>query len=393
MSLQRSNRKAMNIAPVIYSLSCEIELMGNGYLTTGQTYDSFGPTYAPDYTIDSPNLFPRCQLVNPDSPVAAVVCNKDLSSFEWMEVTSRGKSVIYSGGETASGYRVVTDGEYRGQLVVRKNGEAGMPRVVRFVGYITKDGYTYKFERDYPLPCSDVSSSGVELSIDSGKAMAYYPLRMPRNQTITAKVVKGDKDVTNDERVKLVWFRRSESGTETQLTANNDMENVEISAVTRSKNGSIISLTIDRELIGEEQTYVVYAMYRSDKVFPSSPQKEDARQYTTISRQFRQIQVEIQGDGVRSNTGAFHVRAILSDNQGVLENWQELLYVSWKVSDGTSEKEVARGEEAMITLDEGKSFFCDVEDRGTLKALTSDSGAWLLDDSGNPVVARDYVGG
>lgn len=392
MSLQRSKRKFMNVAPTVYSVACDVEVMADGYVGTVQNYDSFGPTYAPDYTLSGLPLFPKCQLIDPDSPVAAMVCNEKLSSFEWREVTSSGETVIYAGDTVASGYEVVTSGERKGQLTVKKNGTVGVPRAVRFSGIYTEGGHTYRFTGSMPLKVADASSPGAELTIDSDKTMVYNPLRMQPNQTVVATVMKGGEDITNDERTKLLWYRRDEDGTETLLTAADDAENIEVVSATRSKNGSIVSLTIDRDLIGEGQTYGVYALYRANKVFPNAPEATDARAYTTIKRQFPQLFVEIQGDGLHSETEKINARAIVSDNQGVIDGWNEHLYASWKVGDGTSEKEVARGEQVMLDLEKGKSFWCDICDRGTYKVLASDSGEWLVDEEGSPIMERDYEG-
>lgn len=383
----------MSVAPTVYSVACDVEVMADGYVGTVQNYDSFGPTYAPDYKLSPLSLFPKCQLVDPDSPVAAAVCNGKLSSFEWREVTSGGETIIYAGDTVASGYEVVTSGERKGQLTVRKNGTVGVPRAVRFLGVYTEGGHTYRFMGDVPLKVADASSPGAELTIDSDKTMVYNPLRMQPNQTITATVMKGGEDITNDERTKLLWYRRDEDGTEVLLTAADDVENIEVVSVVKGNNGSIVSLTVDRDLIGDGQTYGVYALYRANKVFPAAPEAADVRAYTTIKRQFPQLFVEVQGDGLHSETEKISVRAIVSDNQGVIDGWSEHLYASWKVGDGTSEKEVARGEQVMLDLEKGKSFWCDICDRGTYKALTSDDGEWLLDESGSPMVARDYEDG
>lgn len=46
----------------------------------------------------------------------------------------------------------------------------------------------------------------------------------------------------------------------------------------------------------------------------------------------------------------------------------------------------------MFPMVYGKEFFCDIEDRGTNKVLTSDTGEWLIDSDGSLIVARDYEG-
>lgn len=394
MSLGRSKRKQMNLAPTIYSTLCKIESLGDGYVPTAQNYDSFTDSFDPDYQLSPQNLFPRCTLIDPDSPIASISVNEKLMSVSWYEVTDAGSKLVYStGGAVADGYGIVDSGEYKGQLIVKKNGIVGKPRAMRFIGSYTdpSSGYVYRFEDSIPLKINDMSAGGAELSIDSDKALTYNPLRMSRYQTIIAKVNKGGKDITGDERCKLLWFRRASNGTETPLTAESDVDNIEIVESTKSSNGSITSIKIDREMFGDGQTYAVYAMYRADKNFPSSPTSEDARAYTTITRQFPELFVRIQGDGLMSsNTLATNVKAIVSDNQGDLDNWDEFLYASWKVQDGASEREVMRGKEVLFPLTFGKSFFCDIEDRGTNKVLVTDNGEWLVDESGNPIVARDY---
>lgn len=393
MALARSNRKKMEKAPVIYSMLCNIEVMADGYTPTTQNYDAVSGIFFPDYSASPLNLFPRCVLIDPDSPVASKTYNSMLKSFEWFEVTKNGTVSIYSkGGTVASGYQVIASGDYTGQLVVKKNGKVGEPRALRFVGIYEEDGYTYKFDRSIPLSTNDVTPAGSELMIDSPAALAYNPLRMPEQQTINVTVIKGTTDITNDERCKLMWYRRDARGTETPLTANADYDNIEVVSAVKSKNGSITSLVIDRELIGEGQTYVVYAMFRADKKFPSSPEPSDSRAYTTIKRQFPPLTCIIRGDGLRSTTDANCVKAIVSDNQGVLDNWNRYLYASWKVSDGTTEVERARGEEVMLPAEYGKDFFCDIETRGVNKVMVSDTGEWLTDTDGSVIITRDYEG-
>lgn len=384
----------MNLAPTIYSTSCKIESMAGAYVPTAQNFDSFTNSFDPDYTLSPQNLFPRCTLIDPDSPIAAVTANTKLTSISWFEVTDLGSKLIYSsGGSVADGYGIVDSGDYRGQLIVKKNGAVGHPRAMRFVGSYTdpSSGYVYRFEDTIPLKINDMSAGGAELSIDSDKAITYNPLRMDRYQTIKASVNKGGKDITEDERCKILWYRRSEDGIETPLTAESDTDNIEIVEATKLANGSITSIKIDRELIGDGQTYAVYAMYRADKSFPSSPEDEDSRTYTSIVRQFPKLYVEVQGDGLMSaDVGYTNLKAIVSDNQGPIDNWDEYIYASWKVSDGKTETEVMRGKEVMFPLSFGKTFFCDLEDKGTNKVLVTDNGEWLVDDQGNPIIVRDY---
>lgn len=393
MVLVRSNRKKMEKAPIVYSTMCTIEVMAEGYVPSTQNYDAIDNVFFPDYA-DSPlNLFPRCTLINPDSPDAAQTCNTKLISFEWFEVTKSGQKAIYSKGVTTpSGYDVVTTGEYTGQLIVKSNGKVGVPRAMRFVGIYMEDGYTYKFDRSIPLATNDISLASIELMIDADKATSYNPLRMPEQQTINATIRKGTTDMTNDERCKLLWYRRNSKGTETLLTDTDAYENIDIVSTVKSPNGSITSLTINREMIGDIQTYVVYALFRSDKVFPNAPGDQDPRAYTTIKRQFPALTCEVRGDGLHDTTGEVCLKAIVSDNQGVIENWNRYLYASWKVSDGMTEEEKMRGEEVMFPMEYGKEFFCDIEDRGTNKVLVSDTGEWLLDSDGSVIVARDYEG-
>ena len=393
MVLVRSQRKRMEKAPIVYSTMCNIEVMAEGYVPSTQNYDAVDNVFFPDYA-DSPlNLFPRCTLINPDSPDAAQTCNAKLLSFEWFVVSKSGQTAIYSNGVTTpEGYDVVTSGEYTGQLVVKTNGKVGVPRAMRFVGIYTEDGYTYKFERSIPLATNDVSLASIELMIDADKATVYNPLRMPEQQTINVSVRKGTTDMTNDERCKLLWYRRDSKGTETPLTDIDSYENIDIVSTAKSTNGSITSLTINREMIGDIQTYVVYALFRNDKVFSAAPGDADPRAYTTIKRQFPVLTCEVRGDGLHDTVGKVCLKAIVSDNQGVIENWNKYLYASWKISDGKTETEKARGPEVMFPMVYGKEFFCDIEDRGTNKVLTSDTGEWLIDSDGSLIVARDYEG-
>ena len=100
----------MEKAPVIYSMLCDIDVMADGYTPTTQNYDAVSGIFFPDYSASPLNLFPRCVLIDPDSPVASKTCNSMLKSFEWFEVTKSGTTSVYSkGGTAASGYEVICD--------------------------------------------------------------------------------------------------------------------------------------------------------------------------------------------------------------------------------------------------------------------------------------------
>ena len=82
MALARSNRKKMEKAPVIYSMLCDIEVMADGYTPTTQNYDAVSGIMFPDYSASPLNLFPRCVLIDPNSPVASKTCNVTASKWQ-----------------------------------------------------------------------------------------------------------------------------------------------------------------------------------------------------------------------------------------------------------------------------------------------------------------------
>lgn len=94
--------------------------------------------------------------------------------------------------------------------------------------------------------------------IDSPSGLDWNPLRDTVQQTITAKLIIGDTDVTATNKCRFFFYRKLENGSLEQIVDGNGDNDWEF--VSLNKN----VFTFDRNYIGEDQIYVCKASYSKD---------------------------------------------------------------------------------------------------------------------------------
>lgn len=315
--------KMMEIQPTAYSQSCNIEIVGN--IINRQQYDGIEGSFSPDFTIRPCTMFPSCHLIDPDNPGETPVFNSQLDTFKWSEVTSSG-IVVVATSENASvkaGYEAVREGSDKGTLYIKQNSVLGKPRTMRFEGSWTDPvcGYKYTFVANKALYLEDCTNARAEIMLDSPPTVLWNPIKHAASKTLTAKIMVGAKDKTADSKTRIWWYRILDNGTKQLISSVDDAENYEITAMAKGANGQISSITIDCDMIGEGIGYELRACYIYSGSIPSSPRDADARKVTYINRTIPPLTAQFIGDGFGLNEDATSVacRAIVSDNNGVIE--------------------------------------------------------------------------
>lgn len=403
--LGRSNPQAMSVQATAYSQNCEIQILGN--ITNRQTYDAATGHFEPDYTQRACQMFPKCLLLDPDNPVETETFNSQLTSFQWVEVTSAGQTPIYpTSNGVKDGYDVDKEGEYKGMLYIKGNGKVGVKRTVRFIGKWTDpvSGYVYRFQQDKPLDIEDATDARPVITLDSPSAVTWNPLRQQAEQTIRANVMLGSQDVTSSKKCKIWWVRVLDDGSREQITSGNVSDSWEIKEATTAENGQITSITIDRNLIGDSISYEVYAAYRAEGVLPTEYTSTDAKAITTIVRVIPALEVRYVGTTTSISEGVAKVlcRAIVIDGSGVIDTdtWSEYAKMKWEHVAYTVDKNgnraenatlIGYGAETTVPVDESKFLRLTLLDRGNFVALIDDDGSYLVDDSGNRIIERELT--
>lgn len=396
--LSQTSLKYVDIQPIAYNQSCNMVIRTN--TTNRQTYDAVTGDFGPDYSASNLIIFPECHLIDTDSPVATKSINSKLSSFHWEEVTSSGNTTIL---ESDAGYEFVKEGDYKGQITVKKNNTIGVRKSLRFVGnwIDTVSGYNYRFTKDIPLIVEDITDATASITLDMPSVDKWNPFRHPKTCNINAKVMVGKHDLTDSPNTKLFWYRFYENRSRKIITSVDDEDNWEITNVIKGKNGQIIGIEVDRDKMGEGIAYDVYCAYRLDKNFPSAPETGDPVASTSLVRFFPKIDAQFTNSNanLNSSVGSVLLKAIVSDNNGEIPNWEDIAYAAWydvvqTVSNGhvTNVRTLlGTGSEITVTMEQAKRIQLDIIDRGPTMALVDNEDSYIADDDNTLFVEKSVI--
>ena len=137
----------------------------------------------------------------------------------------------------------------------------------------------------------------------------------------------------------------------------------------------------------------------------ASPRDADARKVTYINRTIPPLTAQFIGDGFGLNEDATSVtcRAIVSDNNGVIEPsvWKKVLRAKWqKITYGKSTNNgvttmtqsaeaLGYGETFQCPFEAKKSIRLSIEDRGAYELIVDENGNALVDEGGKYIISRE----
>lgn len=381
-----SRKKGMNINYRPLQASVSMQVLTS--VPDRQFYSATEKSYTPDYTLTPLTLFPRCAAVDTKSTSAAKSVNAELTNMKWYERIGGVQKLISSGTD----YVITETGEYKGQLQVKKNSSLANPITLEFsADYVdTRTNQVLTFKSNKVIIVSDSSSPQPVLNIDSPDTVQWYPVRDQLQQTITANLMVGDTDITNDERVKFWWYRVLSTGALEEIVDGNGDNDWEIVSVDRNV------LVIDRDFIGDEQSYVCKAAYRESGDLPENPDIYDSVKTTRIVRYIPKLECDFKGivSGCPEGTNNIYPVAYVRDAVGVISNpeeWFKFIWMGKKPGD-TGYSKIAEGISPTIPFAEGMLLELEVEDRGPQAIIVDndDSNVIITDSDGNPTYQRLY---
>lgn len=408
MSLVETGLKKIFVQAISYCQSCSLIVRSVG-VTTSQAYNNLNKEFIPDYTDEASvlQIFPECVLLNPDSPIASVVVNKELTDVSWEEVTPSGVNKIYPLATTTgvkAGYSVTTSGESNGEIFVKSNGVVGVKRTLRFKAkwYDSMSGFCYNFQKDIGLTIEDASEPLPELTVDVPKTYQWNPFRNPTSYVASASVYVGKKNVINDARCKMFWYRINDDKSKTLISSEQDTTTLEVTSVAKNSNGQVTGMTFNMEMISDTSSYEVVACFRSKGSLPSSPSASDPRYQFTLSRSIPKMTAEIlSGNAViADDIPSVEMRAIVKDNMDEIPNWQTHAQAFWyqvrtwvDSNNVTQESKtlLGTGDRIIVPTTLAGSVRLVIEDRGSYKPLVDENGKYLVTDSGEYLIERDIV--
>lgn len=412
MSLAQSQLKKITVQPIGYCQSCALEVRSAG-VTTRQSYDNINKLFAPDYSLNPLQIFPRCIIVDPDSPTASKSVNEELSDVTWWEVTPNGKTLICkisnsdssstSTPTTKDGYEVTGTGANKGELLVESNGTVGVPRTLRFEAkwIDVPSKHCYNFVKDIALTIEDASEPIPELVVDIPKTYQWNPFRNPSTYTASAKLYVGKKNLVDDSRCKLFWYHIESDGTKTLITTETDVPTLEISNLTKNKNGQITAIQLNLDFV-DDSSYEVAASFRSKGTLPTEPSESDPRYQFAISRSYPAMSAEFRGKNlsVAQGTKSVLLSAIVKDNMDIVPDWNRYACAYWySIKSWVDQNNVMQQSSALLGTGESievptseKNFIqLSLEDRGSYKPVVAGDSTYLLSEDNEYIVMNDIV--
>lgn len=346
-----------------------------------QVYQSDKKEYTPDYTLTPLVLLPRCNATDPSAKEVVGNVNEKLTNVTWHEVEN-GVRTLISGGD--SDYQITTEGKEKGKILVKRNIITTQPVTLEFRGeYVGRSGERMVYQYSYLIRAVDGSEAVPTISIDSPSGgLDWNPIHDVKNQTIKAKMIAGDKDVTGSDGCRLWWYRVLSTGALEEVTTDgdNDFEVMSISNDT---------LTINRDKMGESITYIVKGSYAREGAAPGTPDESIGYATTTIRRKIPAIEVDWKGlpDEVPQGTKYINPVPVISDTKGIIENPERYFKVSWyrKESNGALTL-LSNSWTPKLPYSDGMKLVMDIEDLGPLCIVTYNGKA--VTSGGKVILAR-----
>lgn len=373
---------------VNYSLlktACSIETVGS--VPASQIYQADLGEYTPDYTLTPLVLFPRCTAIDPDALTAEQTVNASLTNMKWYERVDGVQTLITAGN---GNYTITSEGESKGQISVNRNVDTLSPVTLEFsADYAdTRTGQVYTFRRTVLVRAIDGTAAVPVLMIDSPETVEWNPVRDLSQQVITARLMISDTDVTESGNAKFFFYRLvKDTGALEQITGGDaDWEWV-------AQTGNV--LTIDRDYIGNENTYVVKASYDGGGSPADTPDDAISMRSTTIRRRIPKLVIDWEGAPTELPSGTVNLypKPIVMDTVGIIpeEVLLKLFSFRWYIQapSATSYSLAAQEMKPTIPFVADMMLQLEVLDRGPLKLVTDTAGtSYVTDASGTVVVGR-----
>lgn len=384
MDIAKKQKKiSVNYKPLKTSASLEVV----GSVANRQFYNAAANEYAPDYTLTPLTLFPRCTATDPGKYTPSGPVNASLTNMVWYENILGSRRQITSAD---TNYAITESGDKKGQIQVKKNSSVIAPVSLEFSAEYadTRTGEVYKFSLTTVIPVSDATDAQPTLFIDSAVSVDWNPIRDVTRQTITAKLMVGETDVTAKAGTAFFWYRLLETGELERIVDGNGDNDWEVVSINKNV------LDIDRDFIGEVQTYICRAHYNADGTAASAPLDSDPVKTTTIRRRIPKVEADWKGvtAGVAGDSSYILPVAYIRDANGVIANPEEWFKFVWytKKAGATSYTKAAVGISPKIAFTDGMMLELRVEDKGpqALVVDDDDTSLYITMDDGTPLYQR-----
>lgn len=379
--ISKQRKLSINYRPL--QISGDIEVVGS--VPDLQVYQADKNEYTPDYTLTPLTLFPRCNATDPDAIAKVGVVNASLVNMKWYERVGGVRTLITS---TNKNYVITESGAEKGKIQVKKNISTINSLTLEFYAeYVDskRTGQTHLFQFSRLIRSIDGTNAQPVLMIDSPAGVDWNPCRDILNQTITAKLIVGDIDVTATDKCKFFWYRVLETGALEQIVDGNGDNDWEF--VSLNKN----VLVINRNMIDTGMTYVCKASYSPDGTPAAVPDSNIDYVSTSIRRKIPAIEIDWKGvpQQVADGTKVINPRPIIRDTFGDIPNPSELFKCKWYTKVGAGNYILAATSfTPSIPFTDGMILKLEIEDRGPLVAVVTSDGSYVVTANNEFMILR-----
>ena len=378
----KGKRLSIDYRPLQTSGAIEV----TGSVPARQVYQAQLEEHTPDYTLTPLTLFPRCNATNPDSLAKGACVNASLTNLKWYQTLDGVRTLIDT---TNTGYVITQSGAEKGKIQVKKNVMPGHALTLDFQAeYVdaSRTGDSLVFRYTFLITCVDATEATPTLAIDSPSGLDWNPLRDRAQQKITAQLIVAGEDVSATAKAKFFFYRKLSTGALEAITDGNGDNDWEVVSVAKA------ALTIDRDYIGPEQTYVVKASYDKDGSPASTPDDGINVATTTIRRRIPALECDWEGVPLQvpDGTSVIRPKPVVRDTVGVLDSPWDVLVANWYKASSMSGTYslAAQGASPSIPFTDGMMLKLEVADRGPYACVVDADGKYVADSQGRVIVAR-----
>ncbi|MDD3038811.1 hypothetical protein [Bacteroides sp.] len=379
----QSKQRKISISYRPLQISGDIEVVGS--VPDMQVYQADKNEFTPDYWLTPLTLFPRCNATDPDALVKVGAVNASLINMKWYERINGVRALITSSN---ANYVITETGLEKGKLQVKKNVSTINPVTLEFYAeYVDslRTGQTHVFQYSRLLRAIDGTDAIPVLMLDSPSTLDWNPCRDVVQQTITARLIVGDIDVTTTNKCRFFWYRVLDTGALEQITDGNGDNDWEF--VSLNKN----VMVIDRNKIDTGITYVCKASYSPAGSPASTPDMNISYVSTSIRRRIPSLDIDWKGvpQQVSDGTNMIYPKPIIRDTVGDIPSPSELFICKWYTKIGAgSYALVATGYTPSIPFKDGMMLKLEVEDRGPFVAVVSSDGSYIVTENNEFIIVR-----
>ena len=351
-----------------------------GSIASLQTYDAATGVYEADYTLTPLVLLPQCDVIDRDGIIKEHNINAKLINLKWNEIINGKKTLIES---TNNSYEITQDGTNKGQIKVKKNAALLHPITLDFEAeYLdTRTNQIIVFKRTKLVKCINATDANPLLTLDSESPHLWNPWEDAAQQIITAKLMVGETDYTSDTaKRKFFWYKLRENGTLT-LAGSDELDMDIISA-----NDNV--LVVDRDMMGEKQTYVCKATFSPTGSPAASPTDADSTATTTVVRRLPPFDYDIINipNRIAPGTTVVQPKVIVVGPKGIISNAMQELRATW-YKDNTV---IGTGESPKLSAVDVTSGLLGVEvvDKGNYKMLAVTDEKIITTNDGKAIITK-----